>query len=330
MINQELLNFIKLSREAGQTEEQIRADLMTAGWQTTDVEDGFKATVMPVQSKPPAKSYSDVLYGGKKPVAVGEQKSVSGKKTVWILVVILILLAGGAVYYFRSDLVNLPFLKNLPVIKDLLIIPSNTIVPPPQVSVGGYINERFKYSIEVPPGFRLASDYIKFMNTTVGDNPIADFTEANSEYILITSASVDEENSFLNQVKNEAIQESLFFVPADELAQFSLKKSIEIYPLGVDIQTIKNSAEQLSQKGKAASSDFKDITLQNGIKATEYIERNIANSEQLQVVYISVQSGQALRNGDKIEGIAIKMNRRNDIFDGKVFNEIIQSFKFSN
>lgn len=114
MPNDELINFIKQSREAGQTDEQIKSALQSAGWQEGDIEEGFKYIISsnpPAPAVPPSQSYSRAHYDTK-PAPIVEQKSGSGRKLIIAVVVILIFLTGGAgAYYYKDNLRNLPVIK---------------------------------------------------------------------------------------------------------------------------------------------------------------------------------------------------------------------------
>ncbi len=128
---QELLDFIKKSKEAGQGDEEIKSALKSAGWQEGDIEEGFKsagssgllgqsassgqATQTMPQSEPakPAQNYSDILYGNKQESAVVTPGAKSSKKLVIAIVILFILLAGAAsAYYFKDDLAGLPVIKD--------------------------------------------------------------------------------------------------------------------------------------------------------------------------------------------------------------------------
>ncbi|MDO8743444.1 MAG: hypothetical protein Q7J30_02760 [Candidatus Azambacteria bacterium] len=80
MPNQELLDFIKESKSADQSDEQIKSTLLANGWKEADINDGFRAAtnfnVEPVEKK-------------------------SYKKLIFSIVVIIILLAGGAFGYYK-------------------------------------------------------------------------------------------------------------------------------------------------------------------------------------------------------------------------------------
>jgi len=129
---QELLDFIKKSKEAGQTEEQIMSALRSAGWQEGDIEEGFLSagssgllgesglsgqatqTMPQAESAKPTQNYSDILYSANKQTsAVITPEGKSSKKLIVALVVVFILLAAGAsAYYFKDDLAGLQVIKD--------------------------------------------------------------------------------------------------------------------------------------------------------------------------------------------------------------------------
>lgn len=119
MPNDKLLNFVKQSQSAGQTDEQIKAALRSAGWQESDIEEGFKSLkpqiTLPAASAPPiqtedVQSYSDVLY--RRPQNIVVKSKISPGKKSFIIFVISLLLAGlGTAAYFYK-LADLPFVKN--------------------------------------------------------------------------------------------------------------------------------------------------------------------------------------------------------------------------
>lgn len=100
MPNQELIDFIKKSKAAGQTDEQVKSALKQSGWQETDIDDGFKS----ISISAPAQNYSDVLYRNKQGSNFEVSENKSSKKLVVAIIVIFILLAGGAFgfYYFNK------------------------------------------------------------------------------------------------------------------------------------------------------------------------------------------------------------------------------------
>ena len=123
MSNDDLINFIKQSKSSGQTDEQIKSSLRSAGWQEGDIEEGLKTLVSSAPSVPrtpasqskPVQSYSDILYGEKTGIAaeVTEQKTGSSKKSILVVIIILFLLAAAAAaYFYKDELVNLPVIKD--------------------------------------------------------------------------------------------------------------------------------------------------------------------------------------------------------------------------
>ena len=63
MINQQLLDFIKHQLQVGLTKEKITSDLLTNGWTTQDIEEGFKAVVVPIPTvTPPVSPYAGASY----------------------------------------------------------------------------------------------------------------------------------------------------------------------------------------------------------------------------------------------------------------------------
>ncbi|MBI2610222.1 hypothetical protein HYW53_03590 [Candidatus Giovannonibacteria bacterium] len=188
-----------------------------------------------------------------------------------------------------------------------------------------YINNRLGYTFSLPKNYRVALDYTKFMNTT-GPNPITNFADENAEFVLVTKNDRNEELRFLTGAQQAAKSEELFFAPS--LAQTSLQNSIEIYPIPVSIDSIKELAGKMKDRGRKASSNFREVVLVSGMQATRFTEQNIGSDEILEVVYIPITALKYLRGGDKIEGITIKMNKRGEIFDNAAFEELVGSFKF--
>ena len=52
MANKELLDYIKNAKNNGQMDEQIKSDLLTAGWQDTDINEGL------ISTKTPSKNFN--------------------------------------------------------------------------------------------------------------------------------------------------------------------------------------------------------------------------------------------------------------------------------
>lgn len=88
MVNQELLDFIKKSKEAGQTDGQIKSALTASGWQSSDIEEAFRTIDIPPQD-------STLLYG--KPTV---QKPKQSPLKVFLLAVILFVIGASTIGYF--------------------------------------------------------------------------------------------------------------------------------------------------------------------------------------------------------------------------------------
>lgn len=89
MVNQELLNFIKISISQGQSREQITKSLSDVGWQISDIEDNFNLAM--------SESEAQQLTAN-----VGIEKAIK-KSLIFISIIIftIMVLGGGAsAYYF--------------------------------------------------------------------------------------------------------------------------------------------------------------------------------------------------------------------------------------
>ncbi|MCX6751476.1 MAG: hypothetical protein NT161_01770, partial [Candidatus Nomurabacteria bacterium] len=121
MINQPLLDFIKQQLQVGLTKEKITSDLLTNGWTTQDIEEGFKAVVPPISATtPPVSPYAGASYPQNtnpiKTVETQQQtfqpqtqqstvlktKNHSNKKLFFIILILLVLVSGTSAYYFKD------------------------------------------------------------------------------------------------------------------------------------------------------------------------------------------------------------------------------------
>ncbi|MBU1102136.1 hypothetical protein KJ853_00570 [Patescibacteria group bacterium] len=106
MINQELTEFIKKSRIAGQTNEQIRESLNQAGWSAADIEEAIGSTEQLEQNQ------TDISYDNKKLVEAAsvtkEEKFFKKKKFLFILILVILIGSGIWVYILTQ---NNPLLK---------------------------------------------------------------------------------------------------------------------------------------------------------------------------------------------------------------------------
>ncbi|MCX6751841.1 MAG: hypothetical protein NT161_03730 [Candidatus Nomurabacteria bacterium] len=140
MINQPLLDFIKQQLQAGLTKEKISNDLLTNGWTLQDIEEGFKAIVVPTPTvAPPVSPYSGASYiqntNSIKTTEVHQQtsqpqieqstvlktKNHSNKKLFFIILILLVLVSGTSAYYFKDNLMSLFISKGTTVLKDMPI-----------------------------------------------------------------------------------------------------------------------------------------------------------------------------------------------------------------
>lgn len=118
MINQQLLDFIKQQLQLGSTKEKISVDLISNGWTAKDVEEGFKTInpTAPIQAPVSASTLapdpvsSHVNYS--QSVINTKVKTHFGLKIFFIILILFLLACGASAYYFRNDLVNIPFVKN--------------------------------------------------------------------------------------------------------------------------------------------------------------------------------------------------------------------------
>ncbi|MBU1102683.1 hypothetical protein KJ853_03460 [Patescibacteria group bacterium] len=101
MVNQELIDFIKKSKETGQTDEQIKSTLLAKGWQEIDIDESFK-------SADATQNYSDILYSKTEDRESVASKSRNTSKKMLIIVVMVLVAGLGATAYFliQSDKIN--------------------------------------------------------------------------------------------------------------------------------------------------------------------------------------------------------------------------------
>jgi len=139
MTNQQLLDFIKSQLAQGLTKEKISSELLANGWNTQDIEEGFKA-VIPVSNPsgipiPPIQPSTSTLSNYNNALSTTKLVTHTGRK-VFFLVLILFLLAGGAsAYYFRSNLTSLPIIKSLIVKQQVAPVTSQGDVEIPSTAV---------------------------------------------------------------------------------------------------------------------------------------------------------------------------------------------------
>jgi hypothetical protein len=108
MINEQLIDYIKQQLEKGLSDEIIYNRLLQKGWQYRDVKDGFdQVRLLNKKYVVQNITYDDKTY----PELVGK-KNKKSRGFMWF-VVIIIMVAGALVYYYRDELQIVPFIKFL-------------------------------------------------------------------------------------------------------------------------------------------------------------------------------------------------------------------------
>lgn len=127
MINQQLLDFIKLQLSKGIDKETITKELIGGGWTVQDIQEGFNTNITPVINPPIVNPIINPIINPvinpivpanvNNPILTQTNKH-SGKKVLLIIIALFVIAGGASGYYFRND---------IPIIKDL--IKSKVVVP---------------------------------------------------------------------------------------------------------------------------------------------------------------------------------------------------------
>lgn len=91
MINQELIDFIKKSRTAGQADEQIKSLLLSKGWSEADINEGFNS------SQPTVANYYDTSSNDLQSKLEMEPKKSSKKIVIYVILGLVIIV--GIIYF---------------------------------------------------------------------------------------------------------------------------------------------------------------------------------------------------------------------------------------
>ena len=234
MTNQQLIDFIKQQLQLGLTKEKITSELLANGWNNQDIEEGFKATGVPIPPAPvPTLTPNPATFPTLNPTPVTTQnlnpnlypnfnnnnlvsikeKKQSGK---WLFFVILILLlAGGAsAYYFKDDLVNFPIIKNLFSNKNTTVVQDvSTQTDETQAltqteqsdtnSLSIYNDPDGLYSFSYPKNWKVNFlDIPQALNTYVQIDTASITPETDSNLILIVVDMNNEGSGFFTKVIN--------------------------------------------------------------------------------------------------------------------------------
>ncbi len=128
MINQQLIDFIKNQLQKGVTRDVISKQLLSNGWTSLDVEEGFSEVYKITQTVPAPSITPETINNisniitpvtnipNSTVLPVQENVIVAKKKSpmVKILLTTLILfLVGFSIFYFKDDILNISFVKNL-------------------------------------------------------------------------------------------------------------------------------------------------------------------------------------------------------------------------
>ena len=232
MINQQLVNFIKQQLQVGVTKEKISSELLANGWNSQDIEEGFKATGIPIPSTPFSNT-TPVLNPNISPYINNNDnltsfttKKQSGKKLFFIILLILFLLVGGAsAYFFKDNLINLPIIKDFFPNQETTVIPEvpiqtdntqivtqtqpNNTTPTTQPdnsvtdpSLSVYNDPNGLYSFSYPKGMEI---------THTGKYPMLNLTFKKDDFIPLISVISDVNDKLFNELGGKSQYKKSFF-----------------------------------------------------------------------------------------------------------------------
>lgn len=118
MINQELVNFIKQQLHTGLTKEKISEELLSGGWTSQDIAEGFVAVSSTDINNIAIKSPE--FSSGFNHTSILDQGKVhhSSKKIFFIILIFFLFMTGVSAYYFKDQLMDLPLMKDFFISKD--------------------------------------------------------------------------------------------------------------------------------------------------------------------------------------------------------------------
>lgn len=171
--NLQILDYVEQARNVGKTEAAISAELLASGWSRDDI----ASALAPAPS--PFGADSTVVSGSAKP-----RRSFRNIVTVGITTV--------------AFLMMLSFLGAASVSKSRLLHNS-----------GEYSNTYYDFHLQLPEGWRLATQFLLSWNSTI---PIYNVTPATAEYLVVTQASPNEESQWLS--RNPVLIGNFDFAPS--------------------------------------------------------------------------------------------------------------------
>lgn len=97
MASQELVNYIKQRINLGNTKEDIKKDLIKAGWQESDVEEGLKevslAVTAPATSPVTNRPTSPAMYNQPEKMISAQKPSMLSLKNILFVLAVIVLLS---------------------------------------------------------------------------------------------------------------------------------------------------------------------------------------------------------------------------------------------
>ena len=175
-----------------------------------------------------------------------------------------------------------------------------------------YRNERVGFSIDIPPGYRLALKYMRFLDETSG-YPIRDWSATNTQEVVLTNVSTDREDTFVDSVSSSEVK------PLEFNTITSFPDSIFISAVGGTLASAQMANAVLPQPEQIV---FQKLTVSSAA-ALRFL--NHSNEETVDIAF---NASRTLSSGFPIGSIMIKMDNATNTFDETAFDEVVDSFRF--
>lgn len=169
---------------------------------------------------------------------------------------------------------------------------------------GVYYNQRLGFSFVIPPGYRLATDLMQYLNASSAFS-IANWSPENTQEVVITASTNSQEQAFVQAAMNG--EKNISFTNVTDLP-----RSIYVVGLNLDWKTVQNDLSLAYQH-----------VVVSGFQAIRYAD--LANEE---VVVVPYEGSAELAIEDSVGTIFMKMSNAADSFDRDAFGAIIASFCF--